>query len=318
MTVAIDDLVRAAAVRLSQAGVPNAEDEARSIARAALGAAPDHGDGGTVVTAQFVDLVRRRSERVPLQRLLGSVRFRNIEIQLGKGVFVPQPETEPVVQWCVEAMGRQGVPSPRVIDLCTGSGVVALALANELADAEVHAVEIDPDAFEWTTRNAHARVAAGDRPVTLHLADIATLSHELDGSFDLVVSNPPYVADHEIDKVHPEVRDHDPRRAIEGGADGLELVRVVEAVASRLLKPGGLVAVEHSDRQGRSAPAVFASTRRWVEIEDHPDQEGRDRFVTARRGDGSDGDGGEGRGTAVGRTAARRRGSSAVRRSEAR
>lgn len=282
MTVAIDDLVRAAAAQLHEVGVPNAEEEARCIAEAALASAGGSDTGEAMVTAQFVDLVRRRSARMPLQRLLGSVRFRNIELQVGDGVFLPQPETGPVVEWCVDAIAREGVRLPRVIDLCTGSGVVALALANELVDAEVHAVEIDPSAFAWASRNADARAAAGDAPIVLHLCDINDLSSDLDNSFDLVASNPPYVAAHEIERVSPEVREYDPRRAIEGGPDGLDLVRAVERVAARLLKPGGLVVVEHSDRQGRSAPAVFAATGRWVEIEDHVDHEGRDRFVTAR------------------------------------
>lgn len=283
MTVAMDDLVRAAAVQLHEVGVPNAEAEARSIADAALATMATAPDSEAMATAQFVDLVRRRSARVPLERLVGSVRFRRIEIEVGDGVFLPQPETEPLVEWCVEAVRREGVRLPRVIDLCTGSGVVALALANELDDAEVHAVEIDPGAFAWTQRNADARVAAGDPPIVLHLAGIEALPSELDATFDLVASNPPYVADDEIGAVAPEVRDHDPRRAIEGGTDGLDVIRAVERVAARLVKPGGLVVVEHSDRQGSSAPAVFDATRRWAEIEDHRDHEGLDRFLTARR-----------------------------------
>lgn len=283
MTLAMDDLVRAAAARLHEVGVANAHEEARSIAEAALASVTSAADVEAMAAAQFVDLVRRRAARVPLQRLLGSVRFRHIDVQVGDGVFLPQPETEPVIEWCVEAVRREGLRLPRVIDLCTGSGVVALALANELVDAEVHAVEIDPGAFTWTQRNADARAAAGDAPVMLHLADIEALPSSFDATFDLVVSNPPYVAEHEIAAVDPEVRDHDPRRAIHGGADGLELIRAVERVAARLTRPGGLAVVEHSDRQGRSAPAIFAAGPHWTEIEDHPDHEGRDRFVTARR-----------------------------------
>ncbi|MGH9089082.1 MAG: peptide chain release factor N(5)-glutamine methyltransferase [Acidimicrobiales bacterium] len=283
MTVALDELVREATTRLQQAGVRDPEVQARAIASAALGDVPGFEGSEAMLTAQFVELVRRRSARVSLERLLGSVRFREIEIAVGRGVFVPQPETEPVVEWCVREIGHQAISSPRVIDLCTGSGVVALSLAHELRDAEVHAVEIDPTAHAWAKQNADRRAAAGDRPIVLHLADITALPHALDGTFDLVVSNPPYVADHEIDAVDPEVRDHDPRRALEGGADGLDLVRAVERVASRLVKEGGLVVVEHSDRQGHSAPAVFAATGQWVEIQDNRDQEGLDRFLTARR-----------------------------------
>jgi release factor glutamine methyltransferase len=247
-----------------------------------LGSVGDDLDSGSG-TAEFVDFVRRRTARVPLERLIGSVKFRNIELLVGEGAFVPQPETEPVVQWCVEAVAREALVTPRMVDLCTGPGTIALALANELPDAEVHAVEISPDAFAWLKRNADRRARAGDRRTTLHLADITDALHELNGRLDVVASNPPYVADHELASLQPEVRDHDPRVAIQGGRDGLDLVRLVERVASRLLRDGGLIVVEHSDRQGRSAPAVFEQAGGWVEIEEHRDQEGRDRFVTARR-----------------------------------
>jgi release factor glutamine methyltransferase len=142
----------------------------------------------------------------------------------------------------------------------------------------VHAVELDPPAHDWAARNL-----AGST-VTLHLGDAAAALPEWDGAVDAVISNPPYIPHEAWESVAPEVRDHDPAAALWGGGrDGLDLVRVIERTAARLLRPGGLVVVEHADAQGRSAPAVFASAGRWSEVGDHQDLTGRDRFLTARR-----------------------------------
>jgi release factor glutamine methyltransferase len=195
-------------------------------------------------------------------------------------VFVPRPETESVVQWAVDAVRAEGWQAPTLADLCTGSGTIAFALANEVPGAIVHAVERDPDALAWTRRNAANRVAAGDPEVQLHLGSVEESLLDMDGQFDLVASNPPYVATHETHIPDPEVIDHDPEIALFAGEDGLDVIRLVEQAARRLLKPGGLVVVEHSDRQGVTAPEVFAD---WDEVADHKDLTGRDRYVTARK-----------------------------------
>jgi release factor glutamine methyltransferase len=228
----------------------------------------------------YDDLVGRRAARVPLQHLTGTVGFRYLELEVGPGVFVPRPETESVVQWAVDAV--RGLDAPLLVDLCTGSGTIAFALANEVRGATVHAVERDPGALEWTRRNAANRVKAGDLEVQLHLGSVEGCLPALDGRVDLVASNPPYVAEDERHLPDPEVIDHDPELALFAGADGLDVVRLVEQAARRLLKPGGLVVVEHSDRQGTSAPAVFTAAGGWTEVADHQDLTGRDRFVTAR------------------------------------
>jgi release factor glutamine methyltransferase len=195
-------------------------------------------------------------------------------------VFVPRPETESVVQWAIDALA--GVPpGALLVDLCTGSGTIAFAFANEVPGAVVHGVERDPAALEWARRNAANRVRAGDPEVTLHLGSLEGALPELNGTVDLVASNPPYVALHERDQMDAEVVDHDPEIALFAGQDGLDVIRLVEQAAYRLLKPGGLVVVEHSDRQGRSAPAVFGEG--WTDVEDHQDLTGRDRYVTARK-----------------------------------
>jgi release factor glutamine methyltransferase len=279
------DAIRSAALQLAAAGVESPEHDARALAVHVLGLAKpsdlllvDGFDKGQA--AAYADLVARRAERVPLQHLIGSVGFRHIELEVGPGVFVPRPETESVVQWAVDAIRAEGWTEPVLADLCTGSGTIAFALANEVPGATVHAVERDPDALAWTRRNAANRVAVGDPEVGLHLGSVEEALLDLDGQFDLVASNPPYVATGERHLPDPEVIDHDPEIALFAGEDGLDVIRLVEQAARRLLKPGGLVVVEHSDRQGASAPAVFDG---WLEVQDHQDLAGRDRYVTARK-----------------------------------
>jgi release factor glutamine methyltransferase len=279
--------VRTATDRLAAAGVDSPEHDARALAVHVLGLArpsdlllvddlqPDQ-------ATAYGELVARRAARVPLQHLTGSVGFRHIVLEVGPGVFVPRPETESVVQWAVDAVRAEGWTAPLCVDLCTGSGTIAFALANELPGATVHAVERDPDALVWTRRNAANRVAAGDPEVHLHLGSAQDALPELDGRLDLVISNPPYVATTEAHIPDPEVLDHDPGIALWAGEDGFDVVRLVEQAARRLLKPGGLLVVEHSDRQGRTAPALLEGLGGWAEVEDHRDYAGRDRYVTAR------------------------------------
>jgi len=281
------DAIRSATEQLAAAGVESPEHDAKALALHVLGLhKPSElllADGFDAdQAAAYVDLVAQRTRRVPLQHLTGSVGFRHIELEVGPGVFVPRPETESVVQWAIDAIGREGWTGPLLADLCTGSGTIAFALANEVPGAIVHAVERDPDALAWTRRNAANRVAAGDPEVQLHLGSAEDSLLDMDGRFDLVASNPPYVATHEAHLPDPEVVDHDPEIALFAGDDGLDVIRLVESAARRLLKPGGLVVVEHSDRQGRTAPAVFAEAG-WLEVEDHQDLTGRDRYVSARK-----------------------------------
>jgi release factor glutamine methyltransferase len=221
----------------------------------------------------YTALVEQRAARVPLQHLIGSVGFRWIELQVGPGVFVPRPETEVVVGYAIDRL--QGT-TPVVVDLCTGSGAIALSVAHEVPGSVVHAVELDPAALEWARRNDPKGA------VTWHLGPVEGCLPDLDGAVDAVISNPPYVAETERHLPDPEVIDHDPHLALFAGEDGLDVVREVERAARRLLRPGGLLVVEHSDRQGESAPAVLERAGGWVEVQDHQDLTGRDRYVTAR------------------------------------
>jgi release factor glutamine methyltransferase len=264
--------VQSAVQQLRAAAIASAESDAQALLDATV-----RRQGGAEL---FRELVDRRRRREPLAHLTGEVEFRGLRLQVGPGAFVPQPETESVVEWAVDwltHLAQSGVARPRVVDLCTGAGTVALGVAAGAPWAEVHAVEIDPAALRWAERN----VASTGARVTLHLADARDAFPDDAGTFDLVVSNPPYVAIGELAALKTEVGAHDPQVALRAGDDGLDLVRIVETTARRLLRPGGCVIVEHSDRQGETAPAVFAAAGSWTAITDHRDHEGRDRFVTA-------------------------------------
>ena len=227
--------------------------------------------------AAYDALVGRRVAREPLQHLTGRAYFRHVELAVGPGVFVPRPETELLAGWVVDqARGLGSSRAPVVVDLGTGSGAIAKAVADEVPHARVHAVELDEAAHGWATTNL-----AGTG-VDLRLGDLGTAFDELAGTVDVVVSNPPYIPLDAWESVALEVRDHDPALALWSGADGLDAMRAVEARAAVLLAPGGVVGVEHADAQGESAPAVFATTGRWVDVRDHRDLAGRPRFVTAR------------------------------------
>lgn len=276
--------IQEAAVLLAAAGVDSPRWDAEQLAAHVLGVSrtslPVIPNLDAAQQRAFAELVVRRANREPLQHIVGAVGFRYIELAVGPGVFVPRPETEDVAGAAIDAARVTG-GVPVVVDLCAGSGAIALSVGHEVPTATVHAVEVDETALTWLRRNADARERAGDKPLTIHHSDVAHAVPELDGTVDVVVSNPPYVADDEIAHVQPEVRDHDPRLALVAGADGLDVIRLVERSAARLLKPGGRVVVEHSDRQGESAPAVFAEG--WADVRDHRDLAGRPRYVTATK-----------------------------------
>lgn len=274
----LDEAVR----RLDSAGVASPEHDARELLAHTLGT-----DRPSLVlrdevdeeqARRFEELVTRRARREPLQHLTGTAAFRYVEVAVGPGVFVPRPETEVLAGWGVDrarevtATGR----TPVVVELCAGSGAMALSLATEVPEAHVHAVELDESAHAWAARNL-----AGSG-VDLRQGDMAEAFHDLDGSVDVVVCNPPYIPLEAYESVAVEARDHDPALALWSGQDGLEAMRVLERVAARLLRPGGVVGAEHAEVQAESAPAVFAATGRWSDVRDNPDLAGRPRFVTAR------------------------------------
>jgi release factor glutamine methyltransferase len=233
------------------------------------------------VVEELDRLVQCRAARVPLQHLTGTAVMGRITLAVGPGVFVPRPETELLLAWGLAAL--HGVADPVVVDLCTGSAALALAVAHARPDAAVHAVDNDPAALAWARRNAQARAAAGDTPIELHADDVTRLTTlaELDGTAHLVLCNPPYVPSGAV--LPPEVTEHDPPAAVFAGEDGLAVIRPVVYTAARLLRPGGALAVEHDDSHGTAVPALLRSRAVLTGVEDHHDLAGRPRFATARR-----------------------------------
>jgi release factor glutamine methyltransferase len=281
----------AATARLAQAGVPSARHDAQALAAHVLGmsraqvvTAALRGDD-LPLGARFDELVTRRARRVPLQHLTGEGPFRDLVLAVGAGVFVPRPETEVVAHAAIDEARRVAGDgrTPVVVDLCTGSGAIALAVAMEVPGSRVHAVELSTEAHAWARRNVD-RIAPG---VDLREGDAATAFADLDGEVDVVVSNPPYIPPG-CTPVDPEVRDHDPGVALYGGGpDGLDVPRQVVATAARLLRDGGLVVIEHGDVQQDEMIALLQGTSAadltWGDRHGHRDLADRPRFVTARR-----------------------------------
>lgn len=219
-------------------------------------------------------LLTRRATREPLQHIVGRAPFRHIQVAVGPDVFVPRPETELLVDAVLPTL--RGIARPVAVDLCSGSGALALAIANEVPSARVVAVELDGPAADWLRRNAKST------DVEVVLGDIADPDplRELAGRADAVVCNPPYVpagAD-----VAAEVR-HDPEHAVFAGPNGLALMPHVVARAAELLRPGGVLALEHDDSHGRAVPELLSADGRWRDIADHDDLAGRPRYTTAVR-----------------------------------
>ena len=271
---------------LAAAGVPSPDVDAELLlghvlalscgavqAKAISGSALDP-DSLVAVTA----LVERRAAREPLQHITGRAAFRSIELAVGPGVFVPRPETEGVAGIAIEALRATASEHPIAVDLGTGSGAIALAMAVEVPHAVVHGVEVSPLAFAWTTRNFSA--IAPDN-ATAVLVDLADALHELDGRVSVVASNPPYIPAAAIPR-DPEVRLFDPEIALYGGVDGLDVVHKVSATARRLLHPGGTLVIEHGELQAAEIAALLVADG-WRAVAGHRDLLGRDRATTALR-----------------------------------
>jgi release factor glutamine methyltransferase len=274
--------VREATVTLAAAGIPSPESDAVALAAHALGVEVAEVRRAMVLGGSepesYAGLVAERASRVPLQHLTGRAHFRRLTLAVGPGVFVPRPETEVTTGLAIDAARESGT-APVVVDLCTGSGAIALAVKDELPTATVLAVEVSELAHGWAVANR-------DRlglDVELRRGDATTAFDDLEGGVDVVVSNPPYIPVG-AEPVDPEVRDHDPAVALYGGsADGLAIPVAVAARAAVLLRDGGLLVMEHADSQGASLPAALRATGEWVEVADHADLAGRPRTTVAVR-----------------------------------
>ena len=282
----VDAGLRVASAVLADAGVPSPDVDAelllahvtglaRGVVRArAVTASPLTTDELEALVAA----ITRRASREPLQHITGWASFRHLELHVGPGVFVPRPETEGVAQLAIDALRAVPDASPVAVDLGTGSGALALAMASEVPTATVVAVELSPDAAVWTRRNI---AAVGVDNVRLVEGDLTDAVPELDATVSVVVSNPPYVPVGMVPR-DPEVRLHDPALALYGGEDGLDLVRALSLTARRLLRPGGALVIEHGELQGGAIRDLLTADG-WRSPATHPDLTGRDRATTAVR-----------------------------------
>lgn len=275
-----------AAARLGAAGIADPAVDAELLAAFVLGlgrggvqASAIRGDRIAAADAERLEeLVTRRATREPLQHITGTAPFRHLELRVGPGVFVPRPETELVAQLAIDALRAAASESPIAVDLGTGSGAIALAMATEVPHARVFAAENSVEAFLWTKEN-FAMVGADN--ARLAFIDLAHAFPELDGTVSVVASNPPYVPDAAIPR-DPEVRFFDPPAALYGGEDGLDVVRVLSGVGLRLAHPGGMIVIEHGEWQGEAIRELLAADG-WRAAATHPDLTMRDRATTALR-----------------------------------
>ena len=277
MTTRLRSAIDSATTLLADAGIDSARYDAEELAahvagtergRLCLLSPPDD-----VFFDHYNAAVTARSRRVPLQHLTGTAAFGPLTLSVGPGVFIPRPETEAMLEWAV----AQTLPAkPVVVDVCTGSGALALALARHWPYARVIGLDDSDAALDYARKNA-----AGT-PVQFVCADVTDpgVLTELDGQVDLVVSNPPYVPDGA--ELEPEVTEHDPPHAVFGGPDGMAVIPAVTRLAGRLLRPGGLFAVEHDDTTSSVTAETISSTQLFDDIVARTDLTGRPRFVTAR------------------------------------
>lgn len=269
---------------LTEAGIPIPEVDAELLIGHVVGLSRGEVQARAITGAQLsahdlrvlTEALERRAAREPLQHITGRAWFRALELAVGPGVFVPRPETEQVTQIAIDALRAVPSAAPIAVDLGTGSGAIAFSIATEVPQSVVYAVEKSPDAFRWTQQN---RELTGASNAHLLLGDLADAFHELDGTVDVVASNPPYIPSDAVPR-DPEVRLHDPELALYGGDDGLDVIRHVSKTAARLLHSGGVLVLEHGELQAVAIAALLRADG-WVAVATHRDLLGRDRATTA-------------------------------------
>lgn len=299
------ELLQNAIARLREAGVESAEYDARlllakacSVSLAELNKAlilGDLTDFSPDYASKYSDFVSRRTSREPLQHIVGRAPFRYLDLQVGKGVFVPRPETEIVVEAGLNWLRESGISKPTVVDLCAGSGAIGLSIATEVADAQVWAVEKSPEAFQYLRKNFeetakkweniqifsryHAVLADATKA---HISDCTPELHAICGKVDLVITNPPYVPESQVPE-QVEVREYDPPVALYGGsADGLLIPEQIMRAAFALLKSGGAMVMEHDISQG-DALKKYAESVGFSRARVGNDLTGRPRYTFAEK-----------------------------------
>lgn len=288
MTTGVDarTLLADAVARLAAARVPTPDVDAELLLGHLLGLGRGRLQARLITglsvdeehAAAFASAIERRSAREPLQHITGIAPFRSLELAVGPGVFVPRPETEGVAQIAIDALRAVVDPEPIAVDLGTGSGALALALAHEMPHARVIGVENAPEAFIWARGN---RERLGLENARIVFDDLARALPELDGTVSVVVSNPPYIPAAAVPR-DPEVRLFDPPSALYGGEDGLDVVRSLSATALRLLRSGGVLVMEHGELQGADIRALLTADG-WRGATTQRDLTGRDRATVAVR-----------------------------------
>lgn len=258
--------------------------EARLLIAHTLGVEPNRlllaGPMDADANLRLQQAVARRLAGEPLQHITGVAPFRTVSVAVGPGVFIPRPETEVMAGWALDRLSElagAGIDVPVVVELCAGSGAITKSLVAEAAGGTFHCVELSSDAWHYLTANLEGL------GVDARLGDMADAFPELNGSVDLVIANPPYVPLRHWLDVPAQVRDYDPAMALVSGDDGLDAMRVVVDVASRLLRPGGFVCAEHAEVQSEAAPGLFVASGVFTHVRDQRDLTARPRFVTAVR-----------------------------------
>jgi release factor glutamine methyltransferase len=280
----LSELLTRGSELLRQAGIESAEVDAQLLAANVLGISRGelqsklftNDELSEELADSITDKLQKRSERIPLQHLTGIAHFRNLELFVGPGVFIPRPETEVVAEFAIFELKKLS-NEPVAVDLCTGSGAIAISMATEVPNSKVYAWELNPESESWLRKNIRGNVEL----VMADIADEHELFSKLEGVADVVISNPPYIPTDAVPR-DPEVRLHDPSLALYGGVDGMDVMRVVSSRALQLLKPGGLLVVEHADNQAQIVADLFKADG-WQKIESHQDLSSRDRAVTARK-----------------------------------
>ncbi len=271
------------ASRFIQLHIPNARLDAELLLAHALGgqridlyANPER-PLSEADRARYRSLIERRMAGEPVAYIIGRKAFRHLTLKVTPAVLVPRPETEMLVEAAVEFAAGESIVAA---DIGTGSGAVAISVAKEVPGASVYATDVSGEALDLANENAESAGVA-ESVIFLHGDLFEPLPPELAGSLDAVLSNPPYIATEEIERLGPEVRDHEPRQALDGGSDGLDVIRRLIAEAPGWLRPGGLLAVEIGENQGMTVSDL--ARQDFSDVEVRKDLAGLDRLLVARR-----------------------------------